>query len=255
MNLPMEITVAIATLGPRMAQIVLPPPTAGLRYAVFVQSPPALMQPSTRADVSYTALETLGLSHSRNSALAQCETPLLVFADDDIALETAGLLELGACLTQNPQLGFAAGWRAGRLPQTGPRAGHYRLHKRTSGRICAPELMIRTAAVRDAGLHFDTDFGVGAAYPVGEDFIFVCDMLDAGLRGDAFPIITGSHDGISTGDVWSDATILVARRKVLERCFGKAAPFVKLAYALRHRKRLGGVSGAWRFWSGRIKSG
>lgn len=250
---PAHITVAIATLGAGVARIGLPPPTNGLRYDIFVQAPPAALPISDRADVSYTALPTLGLSHSRNSALAACNTEFLVFADDDMALDTAGLLALADGLIHAPGLGFAAGWRAGRMPQGGQRAGRYRLHKYNAGRVCAPELMVRVAAVRAAALRFDPAFGVGARYPVGEDYIFVCDMLDAGLRGEGFPIVTGTHDGPSTGDRWDDAEILRARRRVLTRCFGRAtAPLMRLAYALRHAKRLGGWGGAWRFWTGRI---
>ena len=254
MSTPSEITIAIAALGPSAARIALPPPVRGMRYAILAQAPPAVLPRSNRPDVTYIALDTLGLSHSRNSALAQCETPLLAFADDDMALETDGLRALADEMDQNTKLDFAAGWRAGRMPQTGRRAAPYRLHKHTAGRVCAPELMVRVAAVRSAGVAFDTRFGVGAEHPVGEDYVFVCDMLDAGLYAEAFPIVTGAHPDMSTGDDWDDPQLLAARRAVLTRCFGGMAPVMRLAYALRHRKRMGGWLGAWRFWAGRIKS-
>ena len=253
MSTPSEITIAIATLGPGAATVALPAPARGLRYTVFMQDPMSPPPHSTRADVAYVALETLGLSHSRNSALAQCATPLLVFADDDMVLDTDGLRNLAAQMDQDSELGFSAGWRAGRMPKTGRRAATYRLRKLTAGRVCAPELMVRVAAVRAAGVQFDTHFGVGAQHPVGEDYIFVCDMLEAGLRGTAFPIITGAHNGLSTGDNWRDTTILRARRTVLDRCFGGWSPIVRAVYALRHAKRLGGIRGVWRFWTGAIR--
>lgn len=118
------------------------------------------------------------------------------------------------------QLAFSAGWRAGRMPKTGRRAARYRLRKLIAGRVCAPELMVRVDPVRAAGVQFDTRFGVGAQHPVGEDYIFVCDMLGARLRGAAFPILTGAHSGLSMGDNWTDTGILNARRTVLHRCFG-----------------------------------
>ena len=253
MSTPSEITIAIATLGASAATVALPAPVRGLRYTVFMQDPVSPLPHSTRADVTYVALETLGLSHSRNSALAHCITPLLVFADDDMVLDTDGVKRLAVQMGQDSKLGFSAGWRAGRMPKTGRRAAPYRLRKLTAGRVCAPELMVRVEAVRAAGVQFDTAFGVGAQHPVGEDYIFVCDMLDAGLCGAAFPIVTGTHNGLSTGDNWSDTTILRARRTVLDRCFGAWSPMVRAAYALRHAKRLGGVRGAWRFWTGAIR--
>lgn len=205
------------------------------------------MPQSTRPDLCYIPLATAGLSDSRNSALARCGTPLLVFADDDMDLDTGGLLALAAEIARAPDLGFAAGWRTGRKPASGRRAGRYALRKLTARRVCAPELMVRADAVRRAGVTFDTGFGIGAKHPVGEDYIFVCDMLDAGLRGDAFPIAPGTHQGQSTGGNWQDKHLLAARRAVIARCFGAAAPLVRLAYALRHRKSLGGWAAAWRF--------
>lgn len=252
MTKPSEITVAIAALGQSVTHITLPPSVDGLRYDIFVQAPASPAPQSDRADVRFAILDTLGLSHSRNAALAQCATPLLVFADDDMALDTDGLQSLGKQMDLDTALGFAAGWRAGRMPQAGRRAAPYSLHKLTAGRVCAPELMVRVADVRAAGVQFDPRFGVGAQHPVGEDYIFVCDMLSAGLHGKAFPVMTGAHNGLSTGDNWEDATIMRARRSVLDRCFGGWSPAVRAVYALRHRKRLGGMRGAWGFWTGRI---
>ena len=255
LSLTPDITVAIATIGTRLANIQLPPPVAGLRYEILVQRPPAVMPRTTRSDVRYTPLDTVGLSHSRNSALAHCDTEFLVFADDDMALDTDGLRALAGHMLAAPHLGFTAGWRMGRLPASGRRAGRYTLRKHNAGRLCAPELMIRVETIRASGVRFDTRFGVGAAQPVGEDYVFVCDMLDAGLHAEAFPIVTGAHPDMSTGDDWGDLQLLAARRAVLMRCFGGMAPVMRLAYALRHRKRMGGWLGAWRFWAGRIKSG
>jgi glycosyltransferase involved in cell wall biosynthesis len=245
-----HITVAIATLGAQICGISLPAQVRGICYDVFVQCPPDRMPTPAREDLRYIRLATKGLSHSRNSALEQCRTPLLVFADNDMELDTNGLLALATALETAPELGFAAGWRAGRMPAKGPRAGRYRLGKRNAGRICAPELMVRVADVRTAGVSFDPHFGVGAAHPVGEDFIFVSDLLEAGLRGEAFGIVTGNHPGLSTGDNWHSPQILAARRAVLDRSFGAAAPAIRVAYVLRHRKRLGGWRKAWHFWKG-----
>jgi glycosyltransferase involved in cell wall biosynthesis len=247
---PNQITVAIAAVGAQVCDIALPSQVQGLRYDVFVQSHPKKMPASQRDDLRYIRLATTGLSNSRNSALEQCQTSLLVFADNDMQVDTDGLLALAAMLEADPHLSFATGWRAGRMPVTGPRAGRYTLNKRNAGRICAPELMVRVADIRAAGVVFDPRFGVGAVHPVGEDFIFVCDMLDSGLRGAAFAIVTGAHPGLSTGDNWHSPEILAARRAVLTRSFGVVAPVMRLAYVLRHRKRLGGWRGAWHFWKG-----
>lgn len=247
---PPQITVAIATLGTRASQISLPPPRPGLCYLVMIQRAPDPLPHSDRPDLTYTPLDSLGLSRSRNAALDACRTPFLVFADDDMQLETEGLCQLAQRLTEAPHLDFVAGWRHERFPASGPRAQPHRLRKSNAGRICAPELMVRMASVRRAGLRFDPEFGVGAPYPVGEDYIFICDMLDAGLQGEGLPIVTGSHPAASTGEHWDDAQLLKARRRVLSRCFGATAGLITTAYVFRHRKKFAGWKDAWRFWTG-----
>lgn len=248
--LPAQVTIAISTFGTGFEGVKLPPQTAGLRYVVLIQDAPAPLPAAKRADVAYVALTGLGLSHSRNAAIARCETEFLVFADDDMTFDPVGICALARELEQDPKLGFVVGWRAGQLPQSGRKAGRYHLHRFNAGRICAPELMVRTAAVRAAGIQFDPKFGVGAPLPIGEDYIFTCDMIMAGLQGCAFPVVAGAHPTLSTGDNWHDPKIQVARRAVLDRCFGKIAGAVRLAYALRHRKAIGGWGAAWRFYRG-----
>ncbi|MDF3420200.1 glycosyltransferase family 2 protein [Sulfitobacter sp. KE29] len=245
-----QITVAIATMGERACQIPLPPPRPGLCYLVMIQRAPDPLPRSDRSDLTYVALDSLGLSRSRNAALEACRTPYLVFADDDMTLDTEGLCQLAQVMTDAPHLDFVAGWRHERLPAAGPRREPHRLRKSNAGRICAPELMVRMEPVRRAGLRFDPEFGVGAPYPVGEDYIFICDMLDAGLRGDGLPIVTGSHPAASTGEQWGDAQLMKARRRVLGRCFGATAGLITTAYILRHRKRFAGWKEAWRFLRG-----
>jgi len=250
-----DVTVAISTLADGCDGVVLPPPAAGLRYLVLVQQPPAPLPVwAERPDTQITPLDTLGLSHSRNAALALCQTPFLAFADDDMTLDTDGLRALADALEGAPALGFAAGWRAGRRPVSGARAGIHPLRKHTAGRICAPELMVRIAAVHAAGVTFDPRFGVGAPHPIGEDYVFVCDMLGAGLRGQGFPIVTGTHHGPSTGDDWHSPQVQYARRAVIARSFGRSAPMVRALYALRHKSSLGGWRAAWRFWAGQPNS-
>jgi hypothetical protein len=81
--------------------------------------------------------------------------------------------------------------------------------------------------------------------------VFVADALAAGLRARGLPVVTGRHEGPSTGDDWSDPRILAARRAVLGRVFGPWAGPVSLLYAARHRRRLGGAAAALRFLRGR----
>ncbi len=230
------VTVAISTYGDR-AYDVEPPAAAGLHYMILVQQAPRDLAPVNRPDVTWIQLETIGLSHSRNAALDYCTTPYLLFADDDHELSHDGISALATALAADPGLAFAIGvrGRADSHPPVLRTASDVR--RWNIGRVCAPELMLRCADMKALGIRFDTNFGVGARYPSGEDYIFVCDMLKAGAQGRSFPIITGYHKTPSTGDDWSDVTLLDARRRVLSRVFGRWSLFATPVYAWRHRHR------------------
>ena len=236
-SLPKErVCIATSTLGTRAASIALPPVTPGLSYLILVQHEETSARAFERVDVTCVTLDSSGLSHSRNSALEHCEARYLLVSDDDLKLEPNGILALADVLDNAPELAFVAGWRAGRATLQDA----HRIRWFNAGHICAPELMIRLAAVECAGIRFDSAFGVGAEHPIGEDFIFVCDMLRAGLKGRSEPVITGTHPGASSGEIWYDPQLLNARKAMLRRCFGSWARLVQVIYAIRLRRRFDG---------------
>jgi len=238
------LTLAISVLGSRVFAIEPPPPLPGVSILILVQDPPfgARGLFSGRADIALELLPGRGLSKSRNAALARAKTDYLLFWDDDLRAEPSGLRAMVQAMAGQPELDFATGRRRGRGPGGYPVLPQP-LTLWNSGKTASPELMLRPARFRQAGLAFDTDFGLGARWPVGEEYVLIADALRAGLRGQFFPIDLGAHGHASTGDNWSDQRILVARQAVLRRVFGVWSPFIRLAYAWCHRQRLGR-----RFW-------
>lgn len=249
----LPVTIAVSTIGARVPALVLPPPCPGVDYLILVQSPgtaACAAQIVARGDVSRCDLQSEGLSLSRNAALDHATGALVVFADDDMTLSLDGIAALARAFQDDATLDFAAGWRRERLPHAGRRARVQRLQHFNSGRICAPELMVRRSAV--AGLRFDPEFGLGARHGLGEEYVFVTDALKAGLRGRSFPVVMGSHPEASTGEDWSAPALMHARLAVLRRVFGSWAVPVRVAYALRHRRRFGNWRMVWRFARGRM---
>ncbi len=244
------LTIAISTLGTRLPGLVLPPPVTNVSFLVLVQKHDGSNPWQDRPDVTVVTLHTVGLSHSRNAALDQASGSLLLFSDDDIALKMAGILALKRQLEQSPDLALIRGWRAEHLGQQSQSRRAQRLSLLNAGRVCAPELMIRTAPFRAAALRFDPRFGLGGRHGLGEEFIFVTDALKAGLRGLTVPVVTGSHPGASTGDHWQDPALIYARQMVLQRVFGRWAPVARLGYGIRHRRRFPDRAAWWRFLLG-----
>ncbi|TNJ40944.1 glycosyltransferase family 2 protein [Phaeobacter sp. B1627] len=235
----LSVTVAISTLGAGLERIRLPAPRAGLDYLILLQRPQEAPAPEQallagRGDVTLVPLDSLGLSNSRNAALDLACGDLLLFSDDDVTLDPAGILALRDRFAVLPDLVLAAGWRAERLPKG---AREQALSRFNSGRICAPEFMVRREATAALGVRFDPAFGLGARHGVGEDYVFVTDILRAGGRGRAVPVTVGAHPHESTGDRWDDPALLAARRAVIDRVFGPVGPGIWALFLLRHRRR------------------
>ena len=244
-----SLTVAIATTGARLERIALPPAVTGIDYIVTVQDAQAGPLPDwhTRQDVAVCPETQRGLSANRNSGITQARGALLLFSDDDIRLSPQGLERLRGVFRDEVGLALVLGWRAGQLPTRGRRRGTYRLTRFNSGRAAAPSIMIATEKVRASGIYFDTGFGIGSPCPLGEDYIFVTDVLDAGLRGISVPVIAGAHPGPSSGENWTDPLLIKSRATVLRRVFGHAAFPMRLLYAWRHRARFASFGRALRF--------
>lgn len=239
------LTVAFSTVGPRVARIALPPPAPGIDYVVTVQDMTSASLPDwqSRDDVLVCPETSTGLSANRNAGLAQATGALLLFCDDDIRLNPEGIDALRHAFDRDPGLSVALGWRAGRLPAKGAHRGVYRLTTLNTGRAAVPEIMIRTQPVRASGVMFDIGFGIGTPCPLGEDYVFVTDLLAAGLRGYSFPVVIGEHDGPSSGDNWHAPHLVASRAKVLRRVFGHWAVPIRFAYTWRHRARFASL---WR---------
>ena len=236
----LTVTVAISTLGAGLARISLPQPQAGIDYLIVLQAPEGAPGESAaalqagRGDVVIVARPERGLSNSRNAALDLARGDLVLFSDDDVTLDPTGILALSTAFSAETDLVLAVGWRAERLPK---QVKASRLTRFNSGRICAPEFMVHRQRVLALGVRFDPAFGLGALHEIGEDYVFVTDILRAGGLGLTLPIALGAHPHSSTGDQWHTQALLAARRAVLDRVFGALAPLVRLAYAAKHRRK------------------
>ncbi|MFY0691460.1 MAG: glycosyltransferase [Paracoccaceae bacterium] len=250
MRRDLGLTIAISTLDGRLPKAAPPPPYTGMTYLLVIQheglGPRALPPHWQRDDISSLWQRGTGVARSRNLALAHCRTPLLLFYDDDMVPDANGIRTLAETLQKTPTLDFVTGRRDGVAGRSW-RARPHRLRLWNSARTATPELMIRVAAFRAAGLAFDPEFGLGAEVPIGDEFVFIADALRAGLKGRHIPVATGWHAGPSTGDDWRDPALLAARARVMRRVFGPLGGLARGVLSVRHRRKFARAGDAVRF--------
>lgn len=195
----------------------------------------------TRTDVEVIRLDGRGVAKSRNAAIERVEDGYLQFWDDDMTPDMAGIETVVGHMESNRDLSVMTARRRGLASAEGPMEGPgHALSLRNIARTATPEITIRAEAVRGAGVRFDEDFGLGATYPLGDEFVFLADLLRAGLRGWHLPVAIGDHPPVSTGDAWADPVLLKARAAAMVRVFGRMGAIPAAAvFAMKNRERLG----------------
>lgn len=177
-----------------------------------------------------------GLSRSRNRALDLASDEICLFGDDDQRYAPDVCEQVEAAFADLPEadiLTFAERTPEGRLRRRYPTRP--RPHSLFSARgVRTPEIAVRLSRVRDAGLRFDADFGFGARYAAGEEFLFLADALRKRLKAWFVPRVISFHPAATTAvRAGTDPRLMHAKGAMMGRVFGWAAPMGMLAFAAK----------------------
>lgn len=246
-----KLTIGYSTLGDRFRNIALPKERQDREILVIVQNAGggALgdvvgeLGASGRGDIRVIELNSYGVAKSRNVALREAAGEYLIFADDDIVFSDSGLDEVCAHLDANPGCDFVLGQAtdpAGVLRKIYPTSPQ-RLGLFNSAKAATYEMVVRVDASRDKNVWFDEDFGAGAVNYLGDEYIFIVDLVRAGSLAMFLPITLATHPVESSGSRWGTDADLKARAVIFSRVFGWSAPLVRLAFGFRHWGRKGDI--------------
>jgi len=219
------LTIAYSTLANRLGKIALPDLSGHQSWEVLItvqsgnDSQPDLS--SAPGNVQVLGFSGAGVSKIRNKSIENAKTRYLVFADDDIefdldclALAVEKLKSSGAALL----LGMAQD-ETGKLRKRYPdKAG--KLNKFNSAKAATYEMVVDLEQIKAKGIRFDENFGAGAKENyLGDEYIFICDLISAGLSCVFEPIVLATHPSISSGSGWGTDRDRKARAVVFDRAF------------------------------------
>lgn len=183
-----------------------------------------------------------GVTRSRNASLTHARGRYLMFCDDDIEIVLDQALATARYLARTGRaLALGTALDPDGVPRKRYPTSTRRLGLLSAGRAATYEMVVDVAAVRGAGLRFDERFGAGASLPLGDEYIFIADLLRSGLQGDAVPWVLASHPHHSSGHRWGSDADADHRAAVLDRVFGWWSPPMRLAFALKNARRLGSL--------------
>jgi GT2 family glycosyltransferase len=206
-----------------------------------------------RDDLEIQELNSIGVAKSRNRAIWLAKGEYLVFSDDDIHFDVAGLEAATKFMDKNPQYSLLLAQavdESGKLRKRYPK-GQQELNRFNSARAATYEMIVRVEAVRQLGVWFDEEFGAGALNYLGDEYIFIVDLLKAGGKAVFAPITIAMHPTESSGARWGSDRDRKARAIIFTRVFGKGAPWVRLAFGARRLKELGSIKNYFLFVLGR----
>ncbi|CAB4551405.1 MAG: glycosyltransferase [Actinobacteria bacterium] len=236
----MKLTIGYSTLAERVSNIQFP--GNNYDYLVLVQNPNQASY-SAPSDAQLIEVPGKGVAKSRNQAIRSAKTELLIFGDDDVTFHTSELTKAIAKFEKDPTLVMlllAAKDEHGQPRKKYPN-NENKLTLLNSARAATYEMMIRVDLVRQLEVSFDENFGAGADLYLGDEFIFISDLIKAGAKCEFSPIFIATHPSDSSGERWGTATDRKARAAVFDRVFGAAAPLIRIAFGLRRINLLGGL--------------
>ena len=255
-----KLTLGYSTMAQRVGNIVQPPLHKDWNIAIIIQNPEnmawrgsGLAELVMRDDLEIQELNSIGVAKSRNRAIWLARGEYLVFSDDDIHFDVAGLEAAVKFLDENPQYSLLLAQavdETGRLRKRYPK-GVEELNKFNSARAATYEMIIRVEAVRQLGVWFDEEFGAGAINYLGDEYIFIVDLMKAGGKAVFAPITIAMHPNDSSGSRWGSERDRKARAIIFTRVFGRLAPLIRLAFGARRLKELGSLKNFFLFVLGR----
>ena len=238
----LKLTLGYSTLAERVATLVEPPVNPNWETVLVVQNPnqfdwqgTRFTELSARNDFRHHELVSKGVAKSRNKAIDLAKGEYLIFSDDDITFSATGLQQAIDYLDSHPEVSLLLGQatdESGTLRKRYPKTIE-KLGSLNSARAATYEMIIRVSEVRSLGVRFDEDFGAGAKNYLGDEYIFVVDLIKAGGKAVFAPITLAQHPTESSGSRWGSEQDRRARAIIFTRVFGPLAPFVRLPFGIR----------------------
>lgn len=249
------LTIGYSTLADRLKNLI--PPKVDLPHEIFIsiQNPGKIEfeLPINFQFRSVTATEK-GVAKSRNIVLSSAETKYLLFADDENTFRGENIKSAISYLEKHPKCDLVL---AQAVDTTGALRKAYpkrvkKLTKFNSAKAATYEMIVRVDSAKSKGVTFDERFGAGADNYLGDEYIFIADLIDKGGAGVFLPLTIAIHPLVSSGSRWGSDADLRARAEVFQRVFGDTAPLIRIAFYLKNLRKFGGLKNLVKFSIGKF---
>jgi len=249
------LTIGYSTLAERVNNISSPVVDTPHEVFISIQNPQGIaFSLPTNFEFQSITSSNKGVAKSRNVVLENTTTKYLLFADDEISFLNDGIKAAISYLEANSECDLVLAQAIdanGQLRKTYP-VKEVALTKFNSAKAATYEMIVRVESAKSRGVRFDESFGAGVENFLGDEYIFITDLLKKGGRAVFLPVTIAIHPEESSGSRWGTDSDLRARSQVFARVFGIYAPLVRTAFYLKNYRKFGGLKNISRFVSGKF---
>lgn len=182
-----------------------------------------------------------GVGKSRNMALEEADSEIVLFSDDDIVYSEGYAGRVLKAFDSEPGadiIMFNVDVREERRTYFNNRRKN--VYKWNVGRYPAYAAAARLDRIRKANVRFSLLFGGGAEYSCGEDSLFFMDCLKAGLKIKAFPDVIGQE--LARESTWFHGyndKFFIDRGVLFYFLYGWLAPLWGIRFVMAKKKLYG----------------
>jgi len=249
------LTIGYSVLADRLKNITAPEVDLNHEVYISIQNPQNIeFTLPTNFEFRSAESKAKGVAKSRNVVLKNTETKYLLFADDEIVFLSNGIKSAVSYLEANPDCDLVLAQAVdtkGALRKAYPK-GITKLTKFNSAKAATYEMIVRVDSARNKGVAFDENFGAGVENYLGDEYIFITDLLKKGGTATFLPITIAVHPEESSGSRWGTDSDLRARAQVFQRVFGGLAPLVRAGFYMKNFQKFGGLKNLGKFVIGKF---
>ncbi len=249
------LTVGYSTLAERIQNISQPEIEIPHEIFISIQNPKGVeFSPPTNFQFQSATSNEKGVAKSRNVVLANTKTKYLLFADDEIKFLNDGIKAAISYLEANPEcdLVLAQAIDTNGLLRKAYPSKEVALTKFNSAKAATYEMIVRVDSARSKGVRFDESFGAGVENFLGDEYIFITDLLKKGGKAVFLPVTIAIHPEESSGSRWGTESDMRVRAQVFTRVFGLYAPLIRTIFFLKNYRNFGGFKNISRFARGKF---
>lgn len=184
-----------------------------------------------------------GLSKSRNRGLENAKLDLCLITDNDTYFNAKTEDIIKKAFLDYPSadiLTFQVETPEGELYKN-YKENFFWHTKLSLAKVSSVEIVFRRKNILENNIYFDESFGLGSDFPTSEEYIFLADALDKGLKIGYVPNVIVYHPKESSGGDFTNKELVYAKGAMINRIFGKKGLLICFLFSLK-KYRYSGMS-------------